>query len=330
MKAEFEVVPMVSIHPGRINLYSEVVWSPYRPKRNPAIHLEGVSNDHAGKVSSVAKRKINKAIDYLLFLANDKVLPDTAHGRSYSFKLAFITLTLPSVQVHSDQEIKSKCLNQFLVEARKKWHVRNYIWRAEKQMNGNLHFHILVDKFIPWSELRDCWNRICNKLGYVDRYRNQMHQFHSGGFRLRSDLLKNWAYKAQIKAYQKGKANDWASPNSTDIHSVHKVKNIKGYIKKYYGKDEQTDGLAGRLWGCNYELSDIPGAKLVVDSNVNDAIQSIFDKHCPKVYEGAYFTCLNVTFDMLKSADSDLLFRALGTFLSDHFNYNLQREIPPD
>jgi hypothetical protein len=327
MIADFDIVPMCSIHPGRVNLYSEVVWHPYKPRRDPSIHLQGVSKDHGGKVSSVARRKVGKAIEYLLFLANEKVLPATAHGRSYSFKLAFVTLTLPSPQQHSDQEIKAKCLNQMLIEMRKKWHVRNYIWRAEKQRNGNIHFHVLVDKFIPWSELRDCWNRITNKLDYVSNYRDQMRQFHSGGFRVRSDLLKNWEYKAQIKAYQKGKANDWASPNSTDIHSIHKVKNIKAYITKYCTKDEQSEGLTGRLWGCNVELSNIPGARLIVDSHVHDAIKSIFDKHTPDIYEGSYFTCLNVTFDMLKDSDSDLLFKAFGQFLSSHFGKSLQYEV---
>lgn len=318
---------MVSVHPSRLNLYSRVEWNPFKPRRNPSIHLENVSKDHKGKVSQVAKRKIGKAIEYLLFLSNEKALPNTAHGKSYSFRLAFITLTLPSSQVHTDQEIKSKCLNQMLVELRHKWNVRNYIWRAEKQVNGNIHFHILVDKFIPWSELRDCWNRITNKLDYVSRYRDQMRDFHTGGFKVRTALLSNWAYKEQIRAYQKGKANDWSSPNSTDIHAVHKVKNIKAYIQKYCTKDEQNVGLSGRLWGCNFELSNIPGAKLVLDSYISDAINRIFDKHKPNVYEGSYFTSVSISFDMLAQADSKLLFEAFGQFVFEHFNRHLQYKV---
>ena len=29
-----------------------------------------------------------------------------------------------------------------------------YFWRAEKQANGNIHFHLLVDRFIPMDLLR--------------------------------------------------------------------------------------------------------------------------------------------------------------------------------
>ena len=328
MRPEFTSIPMLSIHPDRVNIYHEIHWSPYRPNRNPAETLKGVSKDHAGKVSQVARRKINKAIKYLLFLSNEKVLPDTAHGRNYKFRLSFLTLTLPSRQVHTDQEIKALCLNQMLIELRKKWHVKNYLWRAEKQRNGNLHFHILCDKFVPWSELRDCWNRIVEKIGYVSKYRDEMRAFHSGGFQVRKNLLRNWEYKAQVRAYQKGKANDWNSPNSTDVHAVHKIKNIEAYVSKYCTKDEQSQGLAGRLWGCNVELSNIPGGRLVIDSEVSEALDNLFAKYSPNVYNGEYFSTFDISLQMLSDADSTVLFKAFSSFLIDHFNFNINARLP--
>lgn len=324
MKPEFEVIPMASVHPDKICIYNKVEWEPYRPKRNPAVSLHGISKDHGGKVSTVAKRKINKAINYLLFLSNEKVLPDTAHGKSYKFKLAFITLTLPSKQIHSDKVIKEKLLNHFFVEMRTRWNVRNYIWRAEKQANGNIHFHVLTDKFVPWLELRDCWNRIVNKLGYVDRYRDEMRAFHSGGFAVREHLLKSWSYKAQIKAYQKGKANDWNSPNSTDVHSVHKVRNIQAYISKYCTKDEQSAGLKGRLWGCNQELSNIKGSQLVIDNNIQSAIDELMLSYNPEVYNGEYFTVIYSSLELLQCLSNRSLFESLSTYLISHFDFNVQ------
>ena len=326
--AEFYNIPMLAIHPNRINFYSEVHWENSKPLSNPSKSLENVSKDHKGKVSTVAKRKINKAIEYLLFLAGDKRLPDSPHGKFFKFKLSFVTLTLPSTQVHSDNEIKEKCLNQFFIEARKKWNVHNYIWRAEKQLNGNIHFHILTDRFIPWSELRDCWNRITNKLDYVERYRNEMRRFHSEGFQVRQDLLAKWEYKSQVRAYQKGKANDWSSPNSTDVHAVYKIRNITAYLSKYCTKNEQNAGLTGRLWGSSYGLSNIPGAKLVRDSKVNEVIDKLFEKYSPKVYNGKYFTSCFISFDMLSDPDAALLFNVFSSFLINHFSYNLQAIVP--
>jgi hypothetical protein len=47
------------------------------------------------------------------------------------------------------------------------------------------------------------------------------------------------------------------NPNSTDVHAVWKVKNLGAYIAKYMSKNsEGCDIVNGRIWGCNYELSD--------------------------------------------------------------------------
>lgn len=324
--AEFSVVPMLAVHPDRINLYSQVVWHPRKPLHFKRFDIRQVSNKHAGKVSTTARRKVSKAIEYLLFMARSKTLPDTYHGKCFKFKLSFITLTLPSSQIHTDNEIKASCLNQFLIEARTRWAVKNYIWRSEKQRNGSLHFHILTDKFVPWSELRDVWNRISNKLGYVDRYRDQMRAFHTGGINIRTDLLAKWAYKAQIRAYNTGKANDWASPNSTDVHSLHKIKNIKDYICKYIAKNEQTEGLTGRLWGCNEKLSHITGGQCIADNSIKSEIDYLIQSLQPKTYSGAYFTTIFIDFKSIRKSGYTELWNLFSSYLVSHFNFNLQTE----
>ena len=317
-------IPMLTIHPSKINLYNEPLNRRYSGKEQNRFDIKTVDKKHNDKVSVHARRKISKAIEYLIFMARAKSLPNTFHGKAFVFRIAFVTLTLPSAQIHSDNEIKQKCLNQMLIELRRRWNVRNYVWRAEKQVNGNIHFHILVDKFIPWSELRDCWNRICNKLGYVDRYRNQMRDFHSGGFSVRDDLLKTWNYKAQIKAYQSGKANDWNSPNSTDIHSIKKVSNIQKYITKYATKESQTQGLTGRLWGCNFELSDIKGAQLIRDTNISNELNQLIQTFNPRIYETDHFTCIEFEASKLFDTAFHSLFSAFSEYLVDHFGYHYQ------
>lgn len=315
---------MLAINPDGITLYNQVQWSPRRPTRPKFQHLVSSDKKHNGKVSVHARRKVSKAIEYLLFMANDKYLPDTAHGRNYRFKLAFITLTLPSTQCDSDAIIKDKLLNQFLVELRYYYQVRNYVWRAEKQANGNIHFHILVDKFIPWSELRDRWNRITNKLGYVDRYRDEMRKFHESGFQVRDDLLKSWAYKRQIKAYQVGKANDWSSPNSTDIHSLQKIHRVKEYILKYCTKDEKDGSIDGRMWGCNFELSDIPGAKQVAHDSLKNEVNRLISQYPQFRYDGDYFTVLHVSIQEVYNQGCTELYKIFCQFMLEHFKFNVQ------
>jgi hypothetical protein len=339
-------IPKISIHPNRINLYNEIHWSPVKPmgrgykykddsqqimtnkllphELKKYAHLLSSDKKTHGKVSVIAKRKASKIIEYLLFLANDKVSLNTCHGKNFIFKIAFVTLTLPSAQIHTDKQIKDSCLNQLLIELRKFYHVKNYFWRAEKQVNGNIHFHILVDKFIPWSELRNRWNRIVNKLGYCDRYRDEMLQFHSGGFKVRKDLLAKWDYKKQIKAYSVGKANDWNSPNSTDIHSLALVSKVSSYILKYCLKSTQSGEVSGRLWGSNEALANITGAVVVEDSTNFSEIDKIIAQYPENVYYGSHFCSIALSIFQLQKLGCTSLFKSFADYCSSHFAFNLQ------
>lgn len=316
-------IPVISIHPDKIVCYNQRPegvrrrYSNYAGLRPPEI------NEHKGNVSQKAERKIRKAINYLSTICRVKPLNSWKHQKVFNYKLAFVTLTLPSAQVHEDSVIMKQLFHQFLVSARKKWNMKNYVWRAEKQKNGNIHFHILVDKFVPWSELRDVWNNICNKLGYVDRYRGQMKQYHAAGFRLRGELLKKWSYKNQIKAYHQGVANDWSSPNSTDVHSIGKVSNIAAYVCKYMVKSSQTDESLSRLWGCSYELSRAKGALLEVDSYVSEALGQLYAKIKPKFFHAEHFQVIFVDWWNYARAGISSFHNAFVNAISCQFNVEI-------
>lgn len=91
-------------------------------------------------------------------------------GTNKKIKLVMATLTLCSKQVHSDKEIKSKILEPFIKKLKYQYGIVNYFWRAEPQENGNIHFHLVLDKFINKEDLQNIWNYYQNKLGYIDRY----------------------------------------------------------------------------------------------------------------------------------------------------------------
>lgn len=348
--AQLVLIPRISIHPNRICYYNEVNWLGTRKlsvdqttgetlKKTKFDHLLGSERSAKGLVSDIARRKMSKAVDYLLLMSNEKKVQITNSGRMFAFKIAFITLTLPSIQLHPDKEIKSKCLNQFILEIKKTYGVKNYIWRAEKQKNGNVHFHLIVDKFIGWSELRDRWNRIVNKLGYVDRYRDEMKKFHEGGFRVRKELLHKWDYKNQIKAYKSGVANDWNSPNSTDVHSIRKILNIKLYLTKYLTKNENVDFetgelnpeieiVTGRIWGCNQPLSNPTGAQMILDSYAQAQLEKAIERSKCRKYDGDFFSVFFINFEQLNQYGAKDLFDSFCTYMAVTFGFNYQTSVP--
>ena len=357
MEATLTKIPAISIHPNQVNFYYQYHWDPGKPShdtgdKNHFIFMDDDGNVEKiytnrvkpiidsdrkanGQVSKQAKKKIQKAVDYLLLMANNKQGHSRFSGRFFNFKVAFVTLTLPSSQQHDDKEIIGKCLNQLLIELRKVYKVKNYIWRAEKQKNGNIHFHILVDKFIPWQELKDRWNRIIEKLGYVTRYREQQQSWHDNGFKLRKNLIKTWSAKAQKKAYQRGAKTHWNSPNSTDIHSLRKLHNIKSYITKYMTKKPEEEGNSetpeeketkqtGRLWGCNYSLSKPTGARADIDGELKTELNKLMDDKTVYNYSEEYFSIFYISVLDFQKKGLDRLFALFSSYMFETFGYAMQ------
>lgn len=348
------------MHPSSFTIYNEVNWDPSKPQKKSwqiEKEEEQVVNEKFlkserksnGNVSIQARRKIGKAIDYLITTASEKKVFERVSGKTVLFKVAFITLTLPSKQIHDDKTIINKCLNSFLLEIKQVYNVTKYLWRAEKQKNGNLHFHILTDKFIPYYELRNRWNRVVNKLGYVDRYRDELKKWHSGGFRVRKDLLQTWDYKKQLHAYKVAAANDFGVPNSTDIHSTKKVRNIKKYVMKYMSKNESIQNQQpnekdndssnqqtsecnllqqdGRIWGCSHNLSKITGFKSYIDREIESELRKLVSVTEVKFFESTYFTVYYVDFEMLQKAGCEILFKYFTDYLFEKFSYSYQQKL---
>lgn len=262
-------------------------------------------NDHAGIISAKAAKRIRIAISWLLEIAQEKAVKPYKRGRVTKFKVNFLTLTLPSKQRHSDTDIKRLCLNQFLIEARRKWQVKHYLWRAEPQKNGNLHFHITCDQFIPHTELRDTWNRILSKLGYIQAYQERMKNWHNGGFKLRKDLLKNWSKQAQKKAYIRGNASNWLSPNSTDVHMVKLISNLPAYLSKYCTKNEGGRAIQGKLWGLSWSLSNMKSVVISEDMFRRGFFDVLRERYKDKVKWGSFFAVIFVPWsEICKSFDS--------------------------
>jgi hypothetical protein len=311
---------------------------PFESYFNTPDNFKESTRTASGKVSKIAKRKIAKALDYLLLMANEKQATIPKTGKTMKFKIAFVTLVLPSEQVHTDNEIKDKCLNSFLIELTKYHQVKNYVWRAEKQANGNIHFHLIIDKFVLFSELRKRWNRILSKLGYIEQYRQNQINFHANGFKLRPELLNKWTAENQYKAWKEGIRTNWQSPNTTDIHSVKYIRNLKAYVTKYLTKqpeipknnpkeENQKLIVQGRIWSCNQELSDIKGAQNYIDNETASELKKVAELTKCKTYSGDYFTVYYIDSHLLEKYSKDCLFKYFAEYLIKTFNYNPQTNI---
>lgn len=267
---------------------------------------QGDEKKHNGFISQKASRQLRRSVQYFMSLQHPHMLVD-GQGKE---NLTFLTLTLPSSQIksitndtvtyyHSDKEIKSKCFNGFLTELRQVKGVKSYVWRSERQMNGSLHFHILLDRKIDYKWLCERWNSYTNLLGYVDRYSERMKQLTLDDYiKIRSNGKSNITQKQIEKfthTYNEQTKSGWTSPNSTDIHSLSDIDNVAAYIGTYMSEHskhtqrqtvnylrkqyniEPSETLVnnwfkadGRIWQCSQNISKArrcitEGCQILVD-----------------------------------------------------------------
>jgi hypothetical protein len=353
-------IPIVKVHPSKIITYNEKIWSPTPPPRNNyssqgnqmvSIEINGKyelrevsqaflksTRQGNGYLSTQAKKRLKLAIEYFLHL-NKPTNGKSGHsGQHFDKKITFITLTLPSQQIHTDNEIKKECLNQFLIELSRYHKVNQYVWRAEYQKNGNIHFHILANRYVIWTDVRNRWNRIVNKLGYVDRYREEQKEYHKNGFRVREDLLSKWPADKQKKAYERGIKLNWNDPNSTDIHSIYGITNIKAYLTKYLTKQEKVEEVKegveklqkkeiGRSWAASVVLSNIKGASSVIDSEIEHHLNHIKHYFPDKVFATEHFTIIDIDINLIHAMKCISLEALFNAYIVKNFNESVQLKL---
>ena len=180
-------------------------------------------------------------------------------------KFTFVTLTLPSKQQHSDNELKRKGLGRFLQQCKREHNANSQFWRAEPQKNGNLHFHVLLDVTIPWRWVRTAWNSIMQDLGYVAEYAAKRQEYHANGFKYSKAGLTPKQKENEVKAYWYGISTGWRDPNSTDIHALYKAKNAASYVCKYISKEGEGRKVEGRIWGTTDNIRELKQPEVGVE-----------------------------------------------------------------
>lgn len=123
---------------------------------------------HSHGFSREAKKRFAAALDNFTGIFEsckylDKstlVYNHTGPGGMSERKPSFCTLTIPSQNNKSDYNIKQKCLKRFLNNIIQRTDIKFYIWKAEAQLRGEIHFHIAFDKYIHQERAKRNWYKI--------------------------------------------------------------------------------------------------------------------------------------------------------------------------
>lgn len=209
-----------------------------------------------------------------------------------SRRYTLLTLTLSAAQVDSDQEVRRKMLRPFLQELGRKHNVLNYMWFAEKQGNGSIHFHLVLDRYVDMKKVRLLWNAVQERHGYIEQYRAGREAWHAGGFRYDPADAQGRNERAQLLAYNEGLRTSWAQPNSTDIRHVEGAGAVVSYVVEYCSKGAKGapgavhHKLEGRLWGCNQELARLSRYEVEMTPELHQLIEAHTEAGALRLVEG--------------------------------------------
>ena len=266
------------------------------------------SNSTNGYISLKAQSRLQNKIKYLFWLSKCFMIQRNKLVCIPNNKISFVTLTLCAEQWHSDGYIKKNMINQFCVELSNRYEGLLYIWRAEKQSNGNIHFHFMINKFIRWQIIRKLWNRILKKEGYLSRYQAKFsgmwfEEYCTNISNFRSDKIPQ--YK---KAYLAGVACGWSDPNSIDVVNIKGVKNIYSYISKYMCKNSNNGTnisedqhellkVEGRIYYCCAAINSIRSDSLPIDAHITMDLDKIKLARPDCVHHYTYFSCIRLSIE---------------------------------
>lgn len=252
----FTSYPVLQVRPWGLLAYDRIEWHRTKRKEPKQTTLNNLNRNntetgqlekaYSGIMTPFAKKKLKRAIQLMVASAKDKEAINFKTGKPFLFKVNFITLTLPSPQTTiTDKQIKKECLDNFIKRMKRQCNLNNYVWRAERQKNGNLHFHMITDTYMHLEKIRNNWNAVLNKFHFI----NDFEQRH--GHR---------------------------NPNSTDVHAVWKVKNLTQYFIKYMSKGEQEgDTVEGKLWDCSKALKIKRNCEVMMEDESLDTWNKAFE-----------------------------------------------------
>lgn len=236
------------------------------------------------ELSEQSKRKIRDSVASLYFNSAPRTVRINSKKFIYNYRCSFVTLTLPAVQIHSDVCIK-KCLNLFLNRLRGLGH-QNYLWKAELQENENIHFHLVLDKYISWGKLCYFWNLSINSLGYVDRYADKMNKLTFQEYR---ELRENDDFEVVLRGWKRGCQTGWKKPNTVDVRSIYTDSNLAYYVSKYITKTVKKENddykninverveAFGKVWSRSQSLSRLNFKNGFDFEEVKDLLKKLVD-----------------------------------------------------
>jgi hypothetical protein len=170
---------------------------------------------YSGEMTHHSQKRMKSAVENLFAIADEKTIYLPLRKTPMKFKINFITLTLPTTNHQcTDTEIHAQIFTTWLSYCKRRKGLKNYVWKCERQKNGNIHYHIITDIYIEKAWLSKSWNYHCQNLKLIDRFEEK---------------------------------HGHRNPPTTQIKAASNEEDVMIYLRKYLGKKITSDDGQMRL-----------------------------------------------------------------------------------
>lgn len=237
-------------------------------------------------ISKNSRRKFKKHLGTFRLMSNYPKPLLNKYGHNTRAKGIFVTLTLPTLQDDSTAKLNSTIFKSFLNVIRTVYNIRSYVWRLEFQKNGNAHWHLLIDQYVHWGDIRKVWNNILIRHGYMEKYTAKMEKMNYDDYRFKRDPMGKYNYEKFRKAYKFGVESSWQNPNTVDVEAIKSQVALARYMSKYMSKNKELNTQQQTILR---EREDKQFRHFGASYNIIRAIYPDYHRDDPSIEDSFYF-----------------------------------------
>jgi hypothetical protein len=334
----------ITIRQRSATVRREVIFGPRDHIKKPADHTRKnlVKGSPAGFIARDAAKRIRHIITDWTQAVNCGSSWSKREGVEHGIYFSFCTLTLPVKQMHDDKVLKQDLLNPFIKALQRDHGVTNYLWRAEPQRNGNIHFHLFLDRFIEFDLIAKYWDYHLEFLGYITAYYEQSGSLFPPATQIvkvpKDGQLREYIAKYLSKAQAKRRSILPADLSDLDLPKSERAPKVTRISYWATGEDKQgvsyeyeVRAILGRVWGCSDRLRNLKPFNVLVSDITGKWINMLAKTQAAYVTAKEYITILTGSLtESLKGWDQ-WTWRAFYWWHVDQFRhlYCDQEELPP-
>ncbi len=225
---------------------------------------EQAKKAYSGGMSLGSRKRLSKAITIMTQAIKPKwVYNPVSKLRDYH-NFSFITLTVASHTNVSHRFAYDNLLGPFLdwltkTIGSKNPYAKTYIWKAELQRRGQIHYHITTPAWIHHSWIRAKWNELQRKAGLLEEYAKKHGHFRPPGTEIKKTKhirkMDRYLIKELAKTVSASKLYARRIVDSL-IKAGELPADKKEQFEMEYEGEEQK--IVGKVWGCSEDLAGAP------------------------------------------------------------------------